>query len=104
MATKVFDTKTVLELEPGKTTHRKLSNASPDEAVWSANARPIFDTLPPKGTQVLEEMELEITRLWRKLIVTGTGSNLKTETEIHFVIKNVGKTKARFTVLLSAVS
>src|SRR3712207_1921615 len=102
MATKVIDTKTVLELEPGKTTHRKLSNASPDKAVWSANAMPIFE--PSSQLGQLEEIELEITRLWRKLIVTGSGTNVKGETEIHFVIKNVGKTKARFTVLLSAVS
>ena len=101
MATKVIETKTVLELEPGKTTHRKLSNASPDKAVWSANAIPIF---VPSQTGNFEEIELEITRLWRKFIVTGGGVDLKSETEIHFVIKNVGKTKASFTVLLSAVS
>ncbi len=96
--TKIIKIDTVLSLDPGKSTHRKWNNASPEEAVWSANAMPIVKTLEA------QQMELEVTRLWRKLIVTGSGGSVTTESEIHYVVKNVGTTKAHFIVFLCVIS
>jgi hypothetical protein len=101
------DTQTEIELDPGKTVHRKWNNAAPVNAVWSANAVPSITGSTPTGWD--QDTSLEITRLWRRLLViekAPPGSQISDTTiehEIHYEIKNVGNDKARFRIFLSAV-
>lgn len=99
---KIIETSTILELDPGKKTHRHWNNASPENAVWSVNAVPVGASGQP------QDVSLEVTRLWRRLIVTvqtpGSPGSTASESEIHYEIKNIGTQKARFKVYLAAIS
>lgn len=109
MAAFLVNTHTEHTLAPGKTGHWWWNNAAPGQAVWSANAVPV-----PTGDTAsgfAEDVSLEVTRLWRRLIVTehkpfpqSQTVEVKIEHEIHYEIKNVGSSSARFVVFLAAIS
>src|SRR5436190_1898944 len=104
MGVVVINTKTEWELNPGETMRSRWNNAHVADAVWAANAVPVFTGSPSTGYN--QDTSLEVTRLWRRLKVvgkqTGEGPDLATETEIHWEVKNLGSSKARFVVWLSA--
>jgi len=107
MPTSVVNTKAERELAPGKSGTWVWNNAAPHDAVWSANAVPVPSGDTQKGFN--EVVSLEVTRLWRRLIVTeldphSQATQLKVEHEIHYEVENVGDAPARFVVFLSAVS
>lgn len=109
MAAFVVNTKTVVELAPGQTTQRHWNNAAPHDAVWSANAVAVATGSTAEG--FAEDVALEVTRLWRRLIVTekkpfpqSQTVEVKIEHEIHYEIKNVGAQPAKFVVYLAAIS
>jgi hypothetical protein len=102
-------TKTQHELGPGQTGHYWWNNAAPADAVWSANAVPVATGSTTAG--FAQDTSLEVTRLWRRLIVTekkpfpqSQTADVSAETEIHYEIKNLSSTKATFIVFLSAVA
>ncbi|SRR6266481_9694298 len=104
----LVNTNTSIKLAPGQTEHVKWSNATPGfNSVWSANAVPHNTTSSASPNQ---DSSGEITRLWRRLIVTDKSSpgqqiaDIHIEHEIHFEVKNVGNTEATFNVFLSAIS
>ena len=98
MPTKVFKTETTHELNPGETKHWWWNNATPANAVWSANA--VAQVTGTTNTGFAQNTELEVTRLWRKFKVTEHStsqfSDADIETEIHYEVKNLSGTKAKF--------
>lgn len=108
MAVLFIKTKIDAWIQPGETHHWWWNNAAPRDAVWSAQAVP-FAT-GSSGDGFAEEVDLEVTRIWRKLIVKekkpfpqSQTVDVVSEDEIHYEVKNVGKQKSRYTVYLSAV-
>jgi hypothetical protein len=105
----VVNTKSVLELAPGQEGHWHWNHAAPANAVWSANAVPASTGSTAQGFN--QDTAVEITRMWRRLIVTekkpfpqSQTTDLEVEHEIHYVAKNIGTQKASFVVWLSALS
>jgi hypothetical protein len=105
----IIDTKLAIKLGPGKTHHLWWNKAAPANAVWLANAVPIItgDT----ATGFNQDSSVEITRLWRRLIVTekkpfpqSQTTDVVVEHEIHYEVKNLGNTEVTFNVFLSAIS
>ncbi len=98
----VINTQKERELNPGETLHSWWNNASPANAVWSANAVPL--TTGSTNTGFNQDTQLEVTRLWRRYKVveksTSQISDVDIESEIHYEVKNIGNTKARFIVYL----
>ncbi len=108
MAVKFINTKIDAWIEPGQTHNWVYNNAAPREAVWSAQAVPFSTGDSTKG--FAEVVELEVTRVWRKLIVTekkpypqSQTVDVTIEDEIHYHVKNIGTQKSRYTVYLSAI-
>jgi hypothetical protein len=104
----IVNTKTELQLAGSKTGHWWWNNAAPADAVWSANAIPVQTGDTASG--FAQDTSVEVTRLWRRLIVTehkdspqAQTVDVKVEHEIHYEIKNLGNQTARFVVFLSAV-
>jgi len=92
-------------LGPGQTGTWVWNNAAPANAVWSANAVP---SLSGAETQ---DSSLEVTRLWRRLLVTfkkdypqAESGTEKVEHEIHYEVKNLTNEDVHFLVYLSVVS
>jgi hypothetical protein len=92
-------------LGPGQTGTWVWNNAAPANAVWSANAVP---NLSGAETQ---DSSLEVTRLWRRLLVTShkdspqsESATEKVEHEIHYEVKNLMNQGVDFLVYLSVVS
>ena len=88
-------------LDPGKETHRWWNNATDDPVL--VEVFPQWSGDPSKSVEFVAE--LEVTRQWRKRIAkdTGTGSlgtKVAYESEIHYVVKNHGSSKATFAVRL----
>ena len=109
MAAFLVNTHTQHTLAPGKTVHSWWNNAAPSQAVWSANAVPTQTGDTKSG--FAEDVSLEVTRLWRRMIVTevkdspqSQTTDVKLEHEIHFEVKNVGNSSAQFTVFLAAIT
>src|SRR5437763_8646170 len=103
MGVVVINTQKEWELDSGKTVHSWWNNASQVNAVWTANAVPL--STGSQSTGYDQDTQLEVTRLWRRFKVVGKwvgeGWDLVTETEIHWEVKNIGSSKARFIVFLS---
>ncbi|HTT48115.1 MAG TPA: hypothetical protein VMG39_08935 [Pseudolabrys sp.] len=103
----LVNTNVNLELGPGKTGHWHWNNATPSDAVWYVNAVPFATGSTLTG--FAQDTQLEVTRVWRRFIVTEHAppnsqiSDTTTETEIHYEIKNLGGTTAKFNVFLSIV-
>jgi hypothetical protein len=102
------DTKKEISLAPGAAVHGWWNNASPANAVWSAQAVPYATGSTASG--FTQDTTLEVTRLWRHYTVTEIKDNpqsqtatTKEETEIHYEIKNIGSSTAKFHVVLSAI-
>jgi hypothetical protein len=106
MPTKVFKVPTDLELNPGATGHWWWNHATPTFAVWSANAVAIATGSTSAGFQ--QDTQLEVTRLWRRFIVieksTSQISDTDIETEIHYEVKNLSGTKAKFNIYFSVAT
>lgn len=103
----VVDTKTVYELAPGQTFHWKWNNAAPAQAVWFANAVPVSLSDVVKA----EDRRVEVTRLWRRVIVSvdkpfpqSQTADIDVEHEIHCEVRNLGTTKTGFVVYLGVIS
>jgi hypothetical protein len=98
----VINTQKERELSPGKTLHSWWNNASPTNAVWSANAVPLATGSTATGFN--QDTQLEVTRVWRRFKVVekskSSFSDTDIETEIHYEVKNIGATKAKFIVYL----
>ena len=89
-------------IEPGQTQHWWWNNAAPREAVWSVQAVPFATGDLIQGFQ--EDVALEVTRVWRRLIVTEKKPfGVASEDEIHYEVKNVGNQRSRYTVYLSTI-
>ena len=101
-----FSTNKERELNPGQTGHWWWNNATPANAVWSANAVPVATGSTQTGFN--QDTQLEVTRLWRRFKVIETSStqfsDVDIETEIHYEVKNIGNTKAKFIMYLSVAS
>ena len=102
MPIKVFKTSNDHELNPGATGHWWWNNASPANAVWTANAVPLATGSTTAGFD--QDTQLEVTRIWRRFKVveksTNQFSDTDIESEIHYEIKNLSGTKAKFNVYL----
>lgn len=105
----LVDTKTQHDLGPGQTLHWHWNNATPTDGLWYANAVAI--ATGSTGAGFAQDTSLEVTRLWRRFIVTEKkpfpqSQTVETtvETEIHVDIKNIGNSPAKFIVFLSVVS
>lgn len=106
MPIKVFKVNDTLELNPGQTGHWWWNNASPANGVWTANA--VAQATGTTNTGFAQNTELEVTRLWRKFKVTEKStsqfSDTDIETEIHYEVKNLSGTKAKFNMYLSVAT
>ena len=106
MPIKTFKIEDSLELNPGQTGHWWWNHASPAGSVWSANAVPMATGSTTTG--FAQNTELEVTRIWRKYIIieksTSQFSDTDIESEIHYEVKNLSGTKARFHVYLSVAT
>jgi hypothetical protein len=102
MPTKVIKIPNALQLNGGQTGHWWWNNASPANAVWSANAVPIATGNTTDGFD--QDTQLEVTRLWRRFKVveksTSQFSDTDIESEIHYEIKNLTGALAKFNVYL----
>jgi len=92
-------------LGPGQTGEWVWNNAAPANAVWFANA------VPSQSGAETQDSALEITRVWRRLLVTfhkdypqAESGETKVEHEIHYVVKNLTNQNVHFLVYLSGVS
>ena len=85
-------------LKAGDTSHIWWNNATPINAVWTANAVPL--ATGDKASGFNQDTQLEVTRLWRRFKVveksTTQFSDVDIETEIHVEVKNLGNTSAKF--------
>ncbi len=103
MPTNTFKISNNWELNPGATGHWWWNNAAPANAVWSANAVPLATGSTNTGFN--QDTQLEVTRLWRRFKVveksTSQFSDTDIESEIHFEVKNLSGTKAKFNVYLT---
>jgi hypothetical protein len=106
MGLKVINTQTEQELNPGQTLHSWWNNASPANAVWTANAVPLSTGSTSTGFN--QDTQIEVTRLWRRFKVVEKSStqfsDVDIETEIHYEVKNVGNSKARFVMYFSVAT
>ena len=100
----VIESNSVRELNPGETFRGHWNNAAPAKAVWSANAVPL--TTGTTNTGFSQDTSLEVTRLWRRLVVIENSqsqfSDTDLEHEIHYEVKNVGPEKAKFRMYFCA--
>lgn len=94
MATSLVSLGKIPNLAPGQSKTKRWNNATPHLAVWFIQAIPqnsSFTTFPPAE----ESVEVEVTRVWRKLNRTVQGAFLggthsDFEHEIWYEVKNVG--------------
>ncbi|MBI4852340.1 MAG: hypothetical protein HY819_11135 [Acidobacteria bacterium] len=104
---KVINTNKEVELAPGKTYKGHWNNATPGaNAVWGAQAIPLATGSTIEG--FAQDTSVEVTRLWRRLIITEKkpfpqSQTVETEVEheIHYEIKNVGTEKVKFIIFLT---
>ena len=100
---KVNDT---LELNPGATGHWWWNHATPANAVWSANA--VAQATGSTTAGFAQDTQLEVTRLCRRFKVveksTSQFSDTDIETEIHYEVKNLSGTKAKFNIYFSVAT
>jgi len=96
-------------LNPGQTGHWWWNNANPGDAVWTANAVPVATGSTTAG--FAQDTQLEVTRLWRRLIVTekkpfpqSQTVDVTVEHEVHYEVKNLSSKKADFVVFLSSAA
>ncbi len=109
MAMTFIKTKLDAWIEPGQTHRWWWNNAAPRDAVWSAQAVPFATGDTASG--FAEDVSLEVTRVWRRLIVTekkpfpqSQTVDVISEDEIHYEVKNIGNRKSRYAVFLSVIS
>jgi hypothetical protein len=93
-------------LAPGKSKTRSWNNATPATAVWYIQAIPLEKSFT-SDTPPEQSVEVEVTRVWRKLNRTlGTAEipSLHYEHEIWYEFKNVGDREVDFDVYASIIS
>ncbi|HEX8649480.1 MAG TPA: hypothetical protein VF708_01470 [Pyrinomonadaceae bacterium] len=106
MASSLVKLTTINNLASGQSTTRNWNNATPAKAVWYIQAVPLESSFPTP-IQTEESVEVETTRVWRKLIRTVTSSDVqpfKFEYEIWYTIKNVGAKEVDVDVYASIIS
>jgi len=96
----------VNNLAPGKTNHYWWNNATPSVAVWYIQAVPLEKSF--SNTTVNQSVEVEITRVWRKLNQSykssGEFPQSYYEHEVHYEVKNIGTLEVDFDVYASIIS
>lgn len=106
MAASLIKLSTINNLAPGQSVTKHWNNATPPLAVWYIQAIPLESSfLGP--TPAEQSLEVEVTRVWRKLNRTPTSSDVqffKFEHEIWYVIKNVGAKEVDVDVYASIIS
>ena len=106
MASTLLKLGTINNLAPGATTTNHWNNASPATAVWYIQAVPLVSSFTANPVQ--QSVEVEVTRVWRKLNRTSLGSGEfpqpDLEHEIWYVFKNVGTRAVNFDVYASVIS
>ena len=106
MATSFKKIDTISNLAPGQTKLRHWNNATPPLAVWYIQAIPLESSFPG-GPPSEQSVEVEVTRVWRKLNRTLQSSDvnpLKYEHEIWYEIKNIGTKEVDVDVYASIIS
>ena len=94
-----------LSLQPGQSVTTHWNNATPPFAVWYIQAVPLESSF--NGVPGQQSVEVEVTRVWRKLNQTPTGKDVeinKYEHEIWYTIKNLGAKKVNVDVYASIIS
>jgi hypothetical protein len=93
-----------IPLDPGQSLTTHWNNAN-QKAVYSIQAIPLESSFP--GVSGPATVEVEVTRVWRKLNVTKTTSDVQPftfEHEIWYVVKNPGTKKVTCDVYAGIVS
>jgi hypothetical protein len=94
-----------LQLAPGLSITRHWNNATP-LAVWYIQAIPLESSFTANPAD--QSVEVEVTRVWRKLnrtLIHGPEFDTNNiEHEIWYVIKNVGTREVNFDVYASIIS
>jgi hypothetical protein len=97
---------TINNLAPGQEKTRHWNNATPSSAVWYIQAIPL-ETSFTSDTPAEQSVEVEVTRVWRKLNRTPGHAEIPSpnyEHEIWYVIKNVGTREMNVNVYASVIS
>jgi hypothetical protein len=106
MASMLLKLGAINNLAPGATTTRHWNHAAPATAVWHIQAVPLESSFT--ANPIEQSVEVEVTRVWRKLIRTSLGSGEfpqpDLEHEIWYVFKNVGARAVNFDVYASVIS
>lgn len=106
MASSLIKLATINKLAPSQSTTKHWNNASPPLAVWYIQAVPLESSFTG-GALATESVEVEVTRVWRKLNKTPTTSDVqfsKFEHEIWYTIKNIGASAVDVDVYASIIS
>jgi hypothetical protein len=107
MASSLIKLGTINNLAPDASTTKHWNNASPPLAVWYIQAIPVESSFTGGAFTSPQSVEVEVTRVWRKVIRTTTQSDVqfnKYEHEIWYTIKNVGAKEVDFDVYASIIS
>ena len=93
------------KLAPNESRTWGWNNATPSGAVWYIQAVPLESSFT-SAQPIEQSVEVEVTRVWRKLNRTEGGEIdvYKYEHEIWYVIKNVGSRVVEFDVYASIIS
>jgi predicted alpha/beta hydrolase len=94
-----------LHLTPGQSVTTHWNNATPPLAVWYIQAIPLESSFG--GLPGVQSVEVEVTRVWRRLNQTPQNSDVepnKYEHEIWYVIKNLSTKEVNVDVYASLIS
>jgi hypothetical protein len=93
MASSLIKLETLKNLAPGQEVTRNWNRATPSDAVWYIQAIPLLTSFTDKPKE--QSVEVEVTRIWRKLIRTAGKHEFEAagfyEHEIWYVVKNIGQ-------------
>jgi hypothetical protein len=107
MASTLTKLGTINNLGPGESTTKHWNNATPANAVWYIQGVPLASSFT-SNNPVEQAVEVEVTRVWRKLIRSSLGSGEfpqpVLEHEVWYVFKNVGTRPVNFDVYASIIS
>ena len=106
MASSLVKLGTINNLAAGQSTTKHWNNATPGNAVWYIQAVPLESSFT-SASPAAQSVEVEVTRVWRKLNRTPVSSDIlpwKYEHEIWYVIKNVGTREVDVDVYASIIS
>jgi|GEM_PF-4175519 len=93
------------QLTPNQSVIKHWNNATPPWAVWYVQAIPLESSF--NGNPGVQSVEVEVTRVWRRLNQTPTGKDVeinKYEHEIWYELKNLSAKKVDVDVYASIIS